>query len=242
MALKKIRLDRFISQQFEISRRDVRLMLAQKRIAVDGIIVSDIEQIVNTFSVIDVDNKSIQNNTPCYVMLNKPIGVVSATKDEQHKTVIDLLRQTDLLTSEQCQSLHIVGRLDLHSSGLLLLTNDSRWSSYLTSPINKVVKRYRVTLAKALCAQYTSVFAQGIYFEYEDITTQPAKLVLIGDYVADVYLTEGRYHQIKRMFGRFRNPVVELHRLSIGHLSLDQQLLSGESRLLTCDEVAGIKY
>ena len=241
MALKKIRLDRFISQQFKISRRDVRLMLAQKRIAVDGIIVSDIEQIVNAFSVIDVDNKSLQNNTPCYVMLNKPIGVVSATKDERHKTVIDLLRQTGVLTSEQCLSLHIVGRLDLHSSGLLLLTNDSRWSSYLTAPINKVVKRYRVTLAKPLSAQYISVFAQGIYFAYEDITTQPAKLVLIGDYVADVYLTEGRYHQIKRMFGRFRNPVVELHRLSIGHLSLDQQLLSGESRLLTCDEVAGIK-
>jgi 16S rRNA pseudouridine516 synthase len=241
MALNKIRLDRFISHHFKISRGDVRLMLAQKRIVVDGLMVSDIHQIVNTFSIIDVDNKPLQRNTPCYVMLNKPIGVVSATKDEEHKTVINLLQQSDLLTAEQCLNLHIVGRLDLNTSGLLLLTNDSRWSSYLTSPINKVVKKYRVTLAQSLSADYISAFAQGMYFNYEDITTQPVKLVLMSDNVADVYLTEGRYHQIKRMFGRFRNPVVKLHRLSIGNLSLDQQLLAGESRLLTNDEVQTIK-
>ena len=242
MALNKIRLDRFISQWFKISRGDVRLMLAQKRVVVDGITVSDINQIVTTFSVIDVDNQCLQSNRPCYVMLNKPIGVVSATKDNQHKTVIDLLQQTDLLPTEQYLNLHIVGRLDLNSSGLLLLTNDSRWSSYLTSPINKVVKKYRVTLAQPLSADYISAFAQGMYFNYEDITTQPVKLVLISDYVADVYLTEGRYHQIKRMFGRFRNPVVKLQRLSIGNLLLDNQLLVGESRLLTNNEVETIKY
>ena len=242
MALNKIRLDRFISQQLTISRGDVRLMLAQKRIVVDGITVSDINQIVDTFSIVDVDNHNLQNNTPYYVMLNKPIGVVSATKDEEHKTVIDLLQHKDWLPAEQCLNLHIVGRLDLNTSGLLLLTNDSRWSSYLTSPINKVVKKYRVTLAQPLSADYILAFAQGMYFNYEDITTQPVKLVLISDYVADVYLTEGRYHQIKRMFGRFRNPVVKLQRLSIGNLLLDNQLLVGESRLLTNNEVETIKY
>jgi len=237
VALNTIRLDRFISKNLAISRGDVRLMLAQKRIEVDGIIASNIEQIIDTFSVVLLDNTVLQNNQASYVMLNKPIGVVSATKDNQHKTVIDLLVSTSLLTTEQCQSLHIVGRLDLNTSGLLLLTNDSRWSSHLTSPINKVIKKYRVTLANPLTEEYIKAFEQGMYFEYEDITTQPAKLVLISEYVAEVYLTEGRYHQIKRMFGRFRNPVVKLHRFSIGGLSLDEHLPVGESRLLTESEV-----
>ena len=241
VALNTMRLDRFISKKLAVSRRDVRLMLAQKRIVVDGLNASNIEQIIDTFSIVLVDNTILQKNSASYVMLNKPIGVVSATKDKQHKTVIDLLTSTSLLSTEQCQNLHIVGRLDLNSSGLLLLTNDSRWSSHLTSPKNKVVKKYRVTLANPLSEDYIKAFEQGMYFDYEDITTKPARLELISEYVADVYLTEGRYHQIKRMFGRFRNPVVKLHRISIGGLSLDDHLLAGESRLLTPFEVESMK-
>ena len=81
---------------------------------------------------------------------------------------------------------------------------------------------------------------QGMYFGYEDITTQPAKLSILSDYVAEVILTEGRYHQIKRMFGRFRNPVVALHRMAIGQLILDRQLAAGENRVLTSVEVNSI--
>ncbi len=241
MALDRIRLDRFVSKKLSISRRDIRLMLAQKRILVDRVIATEIDQIIDTFSVVEVDSQTLQDNNPCYVMLNKPIGVVSATKDNQHKTVIDLLRQATFLTAEQCDYLHIVGRLDLNSSGLLLLTNDSRWSSHLTSPKNKVIKKYRVTLENSLSPEYISAFEQGMYFDYEGITTEPAKLDIISEYVAEVYLTEGRYHQIKRMFGRFRNPVIKLHRCAIGHLSLDQSLSAGDSRLLTAEEISAIK-
>jgi len=241
MALSRIRLDRFISKQASISRGDVRLLLAQKRIRVDGKFSSQIDEIVDRFSVVELDNKIIQNNKPCYIMVHKPVGIISATKDKQHKTVIDLLKSSSLVSADICDSLHIVGRLDLNTSGLILLTNDSRWSNYLTSPENKVVKKYRVTLANQLSTDYIKSFEQGMYFSYENITTKPARLEIVSDYVAEIYLTEGRYHQIKRMFGRFRNPVVKLHRISIGKLSLSTDLLLGDSRLLTDEEVEKIK-
>ena len=160
-------------------------------------------------------------------MLHKPVGVVCATKDKQHKTVVDLLQ------CKNKEQLHIVGRLDLNTSGLVLLTDDSRWSERLTSPQNKVEKRYVVTLKKPLSAEYIDAFAQGMYFDYEDITTKPVKLTIISTYQAEVILTEGRYHQIKRMFGRFRNPVVALHRVAIGSFVLDDSLKAGESRELS---------
>jgi 16S rRNA pseudouridine516 synthase len=251
MSLSTARLDRFISEHCRISRRAVRLMLAQKRITVDGLIADDIGHKIDKFSKITLDGEIVQNNQPLYIMLNKPIGVVSATVDKLHKTVIDLLDEQDVFfdgLSEQKESLHIVGRLDLNTSGLLLLTNDSRWSERLTSPEHKVEKCYRVTLKKPLTDDYVDAFADGMYFSFENITTKPAKLKILvnktavqgNEYIAEVKLIEGRYHQIKRMFGRFRNPVIGLHRQAIGNLFLDDNLVSGNSRLLTNAEVLGI--
>ena len=234
MQSKRTRLDRFISQHLRVNRKDVRLMLARKRVSVDGVTAYNIDQAIDEFSLIVVDGQVLQANTPVYVMMNKPVGVVSATIDEQHRTVIDLLDRRDK------NNLHIVGRLDLNSSGLLLLTNDGRWSRQLTSPQNKVTKVYRVTLENPLTEEYIHAFAEGMFFAYEGITTKPATLEIIADHVAQVSLTEGRYHQIKRMFGRFRNPVLELHRTAIGQLSLDAYLLPAQSRDLTSQEVRGI--
>ena len=251
MSLSTARLDRFISEHCSISRRDVRLMLAQKRIVVDGCIANDIGQKIDKFSKITLDGDTLQDNQALYIMLNKPIGVVSATTDKLHKTVIDLLEEQNAFfdgLSEEKESLHIVGRLDLNTSGLLLLTNDSRWSERLTSPEHKVEKCYRVTLDNPLTDDYVDAFAAGMYFSFENITTKPAKFKILAnkttdqgnEYIAEVKLIEGRYHQIKRMFGRFRNPVIGLHRESIGNLKLDQKLIEGESRLLTNDEVFDI--
>ena len=234
MALNKARLDRFLAQHCQISRKQVRLMLAQSRVKINGTIARNIEQVIDTFTHITLDNKVIQDNTAYYVMLNKPVGVVSATKDEQHKTVLDLLEYPFK------NELHIVGRLDLNTSGLVLLTNDSRWSERLTLPEHKVSKRYIVYLKNKLDEAYVNAFAEGMYFSFEDITTKSAKLTIIADYQAEVELTEGRYHQIKRMFGRFRNPVTALHRASIGTVVLDSQLAAGQSRMLTLQEVENI--
>ena len=114
MSISRSRLDRFISEKCKISRRDVRLLLAQKRIIVDGNIADDIGLIIHKFSKIQLDDQILQSNVAHYVMLHKPIGVVCATKDKQHQTVIDLLS-----VPEKSQ-LHIAGRLDLNTSGLVL--------------------------------------------------------------------------------------------------------------------------
>ena len=238
MAINTARLDRLISDSRQINRKKVRLILAQKRVYVDGVLATDIAQLVDQFSHVVMDNEVLQANQTHYIMLNKPIGVVCATKDKKHKTVIDLLAAQ--FDQDVLDSLHIVGRLDLNTSGLVLLTNDSRWSERLTSPEHKVSKCYQVTLENALTPDYIEAFAKGMYFPYENITTKPAILHIVSLFEAQVSLTEGRYHQIKRMFGRFRNPVIALHRYSIGRLRLDESLKDGESRVLNVSEVTSI--
>jgi len=232
--MKKSRLDKFLSTALLANKRDIKLLLAQQKVEVDGVVVNDAAYQINKFSLIKVENVTLQNQKPIYIMLNKPIGVVSATKDSLHKTVIDILPWPDK------DDLHIVGRLDLNTSGLMLLTNNSDWSERLTLPASKVPKTYQVTLQNKLAAEYIDAFRKGMYFKYEDITTQPANLVIVSDYVAEVTLMEGKYHQIKRMFGRFRNQVVKLHRSQIGNLCLDDTLNVGQSRYLTVDEVEHI--
>lgn len=240
MQTKSFRIDRYISKKLNINRRDIKLMLAQGRIVINREIIREIATIVEEFDRVVVDGELLQDKAAVYIMMNKPIGVVSATKDEIHKTVIDLLPAALLSDNGVRYDLHIVGRLDLNTTGLLLLTNDSRWSRKLMSPEEKVNKVYQVTLENDLNAEVVSAFSKGMYFSFEDITTLPAKLTILTGRVAEVTLMEGKYHQIKRMFGRFRNPVLALHRSSIGHLSLDENLAAGESRELTSDEVSSI--
>lgn len=240
MSISHQRLDKVISEYLNVSRKKVRPVVAQKRVTVDGQVSLDVAQIVNKFSTIELDNKVIQSVQPIYLMMNKPIGIVSATKDDKHQTVIDLVRSFNILSDNEVADLHIVGRLDLNTSGLLLLTNDSRWSERLMSPENKVEKRYHVTLKNAVSTDYIEAFHRGMYFEYEDITTKPVALKLLSEKETEVVLSEGRYHQIKRMFGRFRNEVVALKRISIGNLQLSDELPIGAVKILTKDQASKV--
>lgn len=235
MTLATQRLDNFIAKYCKISKGDVRLMLAQKRVKVDGELALGVDQRINKFTSIALDNKTIQDNQAHYVMLHKPVGVVCATKDVKHKTVIDLL------PFDFKHELHIVGRLDLNTSGLVLLTNDSRWSEAITQPVQKIEKTYQVTLQNPLNESYVEGFWRGIYFSYEDITTLPAKLSITSENTAEVKLVEGKYHQIKRMFGHFRNPVMALHRSQVGDITLDANLSVGDSRILSQQEVNSVE-
>ena len=234
MSAKRARLDRFISQHCQIPRKQVRLILAKGRVSVDDQVVRDADYQIDQFSQVVLDGQTLRQEQPIYLMLHKPVGVVSATKDDEHRTVIDLMPEY------QDKGLHIVGRLDLNTSGLLLLTNDSRWSKRIMSPENKVPKQYLVTLKVPLTQAYVKAFGEGFYFAFENITTQPAQLEILEPHLARVTLHEGRYHQIKRMFGRFRNQVMALHRLCVGNLILDETLAAGEYRPLTPKEVASI--
>ena len=233
---KRYRLDRFLSIATNTPRRSIRRILAQKRVTVDGEIADDIRQQVDQFSLVTLDGIALQHRSRRYILLHKPIGVVSATKDDTHRTVIDVLRDSGLPDSE-LNDLHIAGRLDLNSSGLLLLTNDSDWSAALMAPDKKVAKVYEVTLGNPISDECITAFAQGIYFPYENITTKPAVLERLTPNTARVTLVEGKYHQIKRMFGRFRNPVLKLHRVAIGDIRLDASLESGQFLSLSAKEI-----
>jgi 16S rRNA pseudouridine516 synthase len=208
------RLDRHMSAHTGIPRKGVRLMLAQARVTVDGVVARDIGQLIGQFSQVLLDGIPTQNNAPRYLMLNKPQGVVCATKDKHHRTVIDLLDQP---LREQ---LHIAGRLDFNSTGLVLLTNDGKWSRRLSAPTSGLIKRYRVTTEQSITRDQIEAFERGMHFEYEGIITRPAQLTTLGDRVAEVGLIEGRYHQIKRMFGRFGNRVLSIHRFAVGDYEL----------------------
>ncbi len=205
-------------------------MLAHGRVLVDGAPATGICQLIDEFSTVQLDERVLQSKQGVYIMLHKPRGVVSATRDSRHRTVVDLLNRDDRDT------LHIGGRLDYNSTGLLLLTNDGRWSRALNAPGNAVPKRYLVQLENPVFADYVEAFAEGMFFPYEGITTRPAQLEIIGSHTAQVVLHEGRYHQIKRMFGRFNNRVMALHRLAIGGLCLDPALCPGQYRELTAQE------
>lgn len=228
-----MRLDRFLSKYPEFNRQDVRRLLLAGRVRVDGQPIDDGRREVNDFNRIELDERVLQPGRPArYLMLHKPAGCVSATRDPQHRTVLDLLPESERA------DLHIAGRLDGNTTGLLLLTNDGQWSRRLTLPGSKLPKVYHVETAEPIGAEYVETFARGIYFAFEDLTTQPAHLELLDERSARLTLTEGRYHQVKRMFGHFRNRVTALHRESIGPIRLDPSLQPGQYRPLSAEEIA----
>lgn len=229
------RLDRFLGRTLAIKRADVRLLLARGRVEVDGRRATDIGELIDRFSEVRCDDRLLQSRTPRYLMLNKPAGVVSATRDDAHRTVIDLLE------TPWKDELHIVGRLDLKSTGLMLLTNDGHWSRGLSLPESKLPKRYRVTVERPLDQAQVDAFRRGIHFGFEDITTRPAELLILGEFEAEVVLVEGRYHQIRRMFGRFDNRVLSIHRFAVGALELDAGLAPGAWRELSEAELASLR-
>ena len=227
-----MRVDRFLSNLPQFNRQQARLLLIEKRVRVDGQIVSDPHHDIREFSRIELDEHVLQAGKPArYFMLHKPPGCVSATQDPEHPTVLDLLNEDDK------HDLHIAGRLDFNTSGLMLITNDGHWSRHLTQPQTKLPKVYYVETEQDITDDYITRFEQGVYFAYEDLTTLPATLELLGPRSARLSIVEGRYHQVKRMFGYFDNKVVRLHRESIGPLMLDSRLAPGEYRALTPEEV-----
>jgi 16S rRNA pseudouridine516 synthase len=227
-----MRVDRFLSNLPRFNRKQVRLLLVEKRVQVDGKIVSDPHAEVLEFSRVEVDGEVLQVGKPArYFMLHKPPGCVSATRDPEHPTVLDLIHEPD------SDDLHIAGRLDFNTTGLMLITNDGSWSRRLTQPQTKLPKVYYVETEQEIGPEYALTFTEGLYFAFEDLTTLPAELVLLGPKSARLSIVEGRYHQVKRMFGHFDNKVLRLHRERMGPLVLDNALKPGEYRPLRTEEI-----
>ncbi len=225
-----MRLDRFLIRQGRHSGKEIGRLLADCRVRVDGKPETGGTRKIDRFSRVELDGEILQAHEAVYLMLHKPAGWLSATKDPQHPTVIELIDHP--LRGE----LHLAGRLDRASTGLLLLTNDGRWSKRVTEPVEEISKIYRVTTRDEISPETAARFAAGIYFAYEDLTTRPAVLEIINAREALLTIHEGRYHQVKRMFHAVGNQVLSLHREKIGPLALDG-LPVGKSRHLTETEV-----
>jgi 16S rRNA pseudouridine516 synthase len=218
-----MKLDRVIAKHRSLGRSAAHVAIASGRVLLNGGVCRDQQVEVSKFCSIMLGDEIVQEGgRALYLMLHKPAGWLCSTEDARHPTVIDLIDDPDRHT------LHLAGRLDRSTTGLVLLTNDGRWSKRLMHPDHKVPKVYLVDTEEVIPASAVEAFAQGFYFPSEDVTTLPAELILLGPTQARVTLHEGRHHQVKRMFHRVGCRVTALHRESVGSYVLPPQLLPGQ--------------
>nr|WP_255343186.1 16S rRNA pseudouridine(516) synthase RsuA [Microbulbifer sp. HZ11] len=229
-----MRLDKAVSQVTDLSRADVKRAARQERITVNGVAVTDPSAKISDTDELCLDGDILSAAGPRYFMLNKPLGYVCATKDGEHPIVLDLLDEPNL------QKLHIAGRLDIDTTGLVLITDDGQWSHRIASPRHQCAKTYYAHLAEPIADDAVEKFEKGVWLNNEKTRTKPAKLEILYRNEVRITITEGRYHQVKRMFAALGNKVLELHRESIGEIQLDEMLTEGEYRPLTPEEIASI--
>lgn len=227
-----MRLDGFISRATGASRREAQLYIKEGRVAVDGEISRDATTKVDNRKV-TLDDQHIILPLPVYLMLHKPAGYLCANTDGQHPTVLDLISTQQHPT----EPLQIVGRLDLDTTGLLLLTTDGSWNHRITAPNSRCTKVYCAELAEPITADAITTLEKGVMLHSETKPTLPCQIVSSSPQRVTITLQEGRYHQVKRMFAAMGNRVVSLHRTQIGELKIDPQLSPGEFRHLTPEEV-----
>ncbi|MBV7315975.1 16S rRNA pseudouridine(516) synthase RsuA [Shewanella sp. NIFS-20-20] len=230
-----VRLDKYICESTGLSRSLAKRALKRGEIKVDGIMVKDASLQLVDESVVTFNDEIIQLLGARYIMLHKPQGYICSTQDEVHLSVMNLVDVA------QVEKLHIAGRLDVDTTGLVLITDDGQWSHQVTSPKKHCAKRYRVTLADPLTEELIAQFAAGLALRGEDQLTLPAQLEIVSSHQALLTIHEGKYHQVKRMFAAVGNKVVGLHREQIGAIALDGELAQGEWRELTAAEVASIQ-
>lgn len=217
-----MRLDRLVGKWAGTGKRRTRELFESGRVFLNGEVVEERGIAVGKFDLVEVAGEVLQARTPRYVMMHKPAGVVSATVDDEHQTVIDLIEE------EWASELHLAGRLDRFTTGLVILTNDSAYSESLTEPDEKVGKRYLVTVDGVIPKKAIKAFEAGMWFAKEKVTTAPAKVELLGESECRLTIYEGKHHQVKRMFARFDLKVTKLHREAVGCLELPDDLLAGE--------------
>ncbi|WP_428035896.1 16S rRNA pseudouridine(516) synthase RsuA [Amphritea sp.] len=225
-----MRLDKYLSQATGLPRSLIKRQIKCKNVEVNGQICQDHGYKVVSDDEVLLEGQKVSPPGPKYLMLYKPEGTVCATEDAEHPTVIDLLELDNI------RDLHPAGRLDIDTTGLVLITNDGQWSHRVTSPRHRCDKVYLVTTADPITEDYVEAFANGILLRNEDNPTLPATLEVLSETQARVTLHEGRYHQVKRMFAALGNKVIALHREQIGAIALDDELEPGEFRFLTAAE------
>lgn len=236
-----IRLDKFLSEMSGWTRSEVKKIVRTGSVTVDGNEVKKPEtKIDEKLSIVRVDGRQIKYNKYEYYMLNKPKGFVSATTDREHKTVVDII------SSSEKKDLFPVGRLDIDTEGLLIITNDGELAHRLLSPKNHVEKTYYVEVSGILDDADVDAVEKGLDIG-EEKNTIPAKMEIlktdIQNNISSCYLTihEGKFHQVKRMMKKLGKTVTYLKRVSMGSLILDSKLKKGNYRKLTEQEIIELK-
>ena len=219
--MAQIRIDKYLSVALGISRSEAKILLKNGKISADGKIISEPETKVDEEAKVTCQNEVLSYKKYIYILMNKPEGILSASTDKRVKTVIDILPE-DLKRT----GLFPVGRLDKNTTGLLIITDDGDFGHRVTSPKSLIEKRYLVTLDGIVKEEYISLFENGIVLA-DGEKCMPAKLEIRSGNTAIVTIREGKYHQIKRMFGTVGLGVNALKRLSIGKLCLPKGLKEG---------------
>ncbi len=227
------RIDKIIAAQTEYSRKDVKKMISQKKIEVDGKIIKSADEKIKENAVIKINGKELNIKKNIYLILNKPKGYISATEDKNMKTVLDLVPE-----KYQHRALFPAGRLDKDTTGMMIITDDGKFAHNILSPKKHIKKRYNVTIDIPVTKEMITGFERGI--QLNDGECKKALLEITGEYTADVTITEGRYHQIKRMFGCYGAKVIELNRVQMGEFILPSNLKLGQCREITVKEIEQI--
>lgn len=225
-----MRLDKFLSHQLGLSRANVNKELKRGRvISEDKIIKSGAYVLAEQQQVYYRGRRLVVNSSSRYIMLHKPLGYVCSTVNETYPSILNLVPEPNAL------KLHMAGRLDVNTSGLVLLTDDGQWSHRITTPKHHYQKEYWVTLSTPITEFMQQQFAEGILLKGENRVTKPAQLIANDAYHGRVLLYEGRYHQVRRMFAATGSYVERLQRVRIGKLCLD--IGEGQYRALTEIEI-----
>lgn len=228
-----MRLDKYLSNAGEGSRKDVKSIMKKGRVTVGQKVIKDPKFEVDGSEEIRLDDKAVVLENGIYIMLNKPKGVISSTEEGPTRTVIDLIDHP------QSKDLFPVGRLDKDTTGLLFITDDGKLAHELLSPRNRIDKTYIADLKDDVSESDISMLEQGI--PLKDFTTASAVAVKISSRKVKLTITEGKFHQVKRMFQYLGNEVADLERVEFAALKLDDDLRRGEYRRLTESEINILK-
>lgn len=229
-----MRLDKFLCDALGATRKEATKIIKSGDVTVNEVVVKSGAHKLKESCCVEWQNRELTLQGPKYIMLHKPEGFVCSHEDGFNHTAFVLLDEVNM------EKLHFAGRLDVDTTGLVLMTDDGKWSHRITSPKHKCEKTYRVWLADPIGEDYVARFVEGIELRNEREPTLPAQLEVIDTHEALLTIVEGKYHQVKRMFAALGNKVEGLHRERIGAIELDADLEPGEYRYLTEEEVESV--
>lgn len=228
-----MRLDKFICKSTDLTRTEAILLINAGNVIVNNEVVSNEATQVHENNDVLLDGEKLIARASRYILMHKPLNTICSNIDEVYPSLFNYI------DVEKAEDLHIAGRLDADTTGLVLITDDGRWSFNIITPNKQCEKTYRVGLRNPIAEDAAEKFAQGVQLQGEKQLTFPAKLDVVSSNEVLLTITEGKFHQVKRMFSTIGNRVVTLHREQIGNIKLDVDV--GKWRFLTPEEIAYFK-